>query len=164
MNSKNYGAWLCLLLLICSPRVQVATGVSAAGVGDIAQPKVAEREFQDFQLITAEELKTKVERNERVTILDVRSTNTYVESANKIKGAIHVKLRRLRSRLGVPPLKNVPRDQEIVTYCACPSDEASIAAAEVLSAAGFKRVRVLKGGWRVWLKTNGPVEPRPGDD
>ena len=46
-----------------------------------------------IQFITATELKDKLARNERVTIIDVRATSGYVESADKIKGAIHVKLR-----------------------------------------------------------------------
>ena len=37
---------------------------------------------------------------------------------------------------------------------------ASIAAAQVLQAGGFKRVRVLQGGWLEWVRANGPVVPR----
>jgi rhodanese-related sulfurtransferase len=56
------------------------------------------------------------------------------------------------------PLKDVPRDRQVVTYCACPSDETGILAAQVLLDAGFKRVRVLKGGWVAWQKVNGPMD------
>jgi rhodanese-related sulfurtransferase len=113
------------------------------------------------QFVTAEELKGKLARNEPVTVIDVRSSSDFAESDNKIKGAIHVKVRKLQARLALPPLKNVPRDSEVVTYCACPSDEASIRAAQELMNAGFKRVRALKGGWVAWKKTNGQVESRP---
>jgi rhodanese-related sulfurtransferase len=113
----------------------------------------------EVQFLSAEELKAKIARNEPVAIIDVRATTGLSDADNKIKGAVHVKLRRLRSRLMMPPLKDVPRDREIVTYCACPNDEASIRAAEVLKAAGFSRVRVLKGGWVTWKKTKGQVEP-----
>jgi rhodanese-related sulfurtransferase len=113
----------------------------------------------DVQFLSAEELKAKITRNEPVAIIDVRATTGLSDADNKIKGAVHVKLRRLKSRLMMPPLKDVPRDREIVTYCACPNDEASIRAAEVLQAAGFSRVRVLKGGWVTWKKTKGQVEP-----
>lgn len=112
------------------------------------------------QMISAEELKTKIGNNQAVTIIDVRSSEGYTNSSNTLKGAIHFKLRRLKSRLAFPPLKDLPKDREIVTYCACPNDESSIAAAQILQASGFKRVRVLQGGWREWLKANGPVEPR----
>jgi rhodanese-related sulfurtransferase len=67
----------------------------------------------------------------------------------------------LRSRLQFPPFKNVPRDSEVVTYCACEDDQASVRAAQILIDAGFTRVRALKGGWEMWRKINGPVEQRP---
>ena len=112
------------------------------------------------QMISAEELKTKISANQPLTIIDVRSSQGYANSSNTLKGAIHFKLRRLKARLAFPPLKDLPKDREIITYCACPNDESSIAAAQILQASGFKRVRVLQGGWREWLKANGPVEPR----
>ena len=112
------------------------------------------------QMISAEELKAKLSSNQPITIIDVRSSEGYANSTNTVKGAIHFKLRRLKARLAFPPLKDLPKDREIITYCACPADESSIAAAQILQTSGFKRVRVLQGGWREWLKANGPVEPR----
>jgi len=119
------------------------------------------QESPKIDLISVEELKAKVVANSRVTIIDVRATSGYIDSTSKIKGAIHVKLRRLRSRLAMSPLKDVPRDQEVVTYCACPADESSIEAAKILLENGFKNVRALKGGWQQWLKINGPVDAKP---
>src|SRR3569832_1029911 len=114
----------------------------------------------NVEMISADELKAKVQSNSPVTIIDVRSSEGYAAATTTVKGAIHFKLRKLKYRLAYPPLKNVPKDQEIVTYCACPKDEASIVAAQILQAAGFKRVKVLQGGWNEWLRVNGPVEPR----
>lgn len=116
------------------------------------------------EMISADELKAKVANNHPVTIIDVRSSEGYAAATTTVKGAIHFKLRKLKYRLAYPPLKNIPKDQEIVTYCACPKDQASIAAAQILQASGFKRVKVLQGGWQEWLKANGPVEPRPKTD
>ena len=135
-----------------------------SAAGPITEPlmwRTANRQAPEIEFVTAQELKAKLDRNEPVTIIDVRATNTYIGSDVKIKGAIHVKSRRLRTRLTLPPLRDVPRDSEVVIYCACPSDEASIRAAQVLVAGGFKRVRALKGGWSAWLKSSGQVEPRP---
>jgi rhodanese-related sulfurtransferase len=98
--------------------------------------------------------------NDPVTIIDVRGAEGYAASQTTIKGAFHFKLRRIKSRLKYAPLKDLPKDQEIVTYCACPADESSISAAETLQEAGFTRVRVLKGGWNEWLKAKGPVQPK----
>jgi len=113
------------------------------------------------RLMTAEELKTKVSANEPLVILDVRNSESYAGSDAKIKGAIHVSVRKLKYRLGFPPLKDVPKDRQVVTYCSCPSDEASIKAAQVLMESGFTNVRVLKGGWLEWQKASGPTESRP---
>ena len=111
-------------------------------------------------MITAEELKTKMAKNEQVTVIDVRSSEGFANSGTTVKGSIHYKLRKLKSRVNFAPLKDLPRNREIVTYCACPKDESSIAAAQILQAAGFTRVRVLQGGWHEWLRVKGPVQPR----
>ena len=149
MTFKQTSAWAFIICLALT-----AAGAVAAFA---QQPQTAPQ----VQFLTAEELKAKLAKNESVTVIDVRATNEFGESENKIKGAIHVKLRKLQSRLALPPLKNVPHDSEVVTYCACPNDEASIRAAQLLMTAGFKRVRALRGGWVAWKKTNGQVESKP---
>jgi phage shock protein E len=119
---------------------------------------VGEQSAPDF--ISPEQLKSKLAGKQAVTIIDVRDTHTYVNSG-KIKGALYFKLRRLSYRITMPPLKDLPRDREVVTYCACPHDEASIKAAQILVDAGFKNVRVLQGGWQGWLKVNGQTQAPP---
>jgi rhodanese-related sulfurtransferase len=111
--------------------------------------------------MSAEELKSKLDGNEPVVIIDVRSSDTYANSDQKIKGAIHVKVRRLKHRLNFAPLKDVPKDRQIVTYCSCPADESAIAAARILLESGYTRVRALKGGWREWVKISGQTESKP---
>jgi|SRR5215213_995250 len=118
----------------------------------------------NVEMISADDLKAKVTSNHPVTIIDVRSSEGYAASSTTIKGALHFKVRKLRSRLTYPPFKDLPRDREIVTYCACPKDQSSIAAAQILQAAGFKRVKVLQGGWQEWRRVSGPVEPRVKTD
>jgi rhodanese-related sulfurtransferase len=114
----------------------------------------------DVAFITAEELKTKIAVNHPLTIIDVRSSEGYAASSTTIKGALHVKLRKLKARLAFAPLKDLPKDREIVTYCACPKDQSSITAAQVLQTSGFKQVKVLQGGWNEWLRASGPVQPK----
>jgi rhodanese-related sulfurtransferase len=153
MNNKKLQTrwllWLCAVLTL--------TVAATADVGTAATTLQQPAPSTDF--ITAAELKTKIARNERLTIVDVRATSGLLNDDNKIRGAIYVKLRRLKSRLAFPPLRDVPRDQEIVIYCACPNDESAIRGAQLLTAAGFRRTRVLKGGWTAWKKSNGQVEP-----
>lgn len=154
MNCKR---WFVVILL---SSVSSATGFDRQARGTTEVSLVAQKAAAAADFMSAEQLKAKLARNELVTIIDVRDTDSYLKN-NKIKGSIHVKLRRLSYRLTMAPLKNAPRDREIVTYCACPRDEASIRAAQILTEAGFTRVRVLQGGWQMWLKANGQTEPRP---
>jgi rhodanese-related sulfurtransferase len=153
MTFKNAQARALMFFLAGLLMASVGTaGPAAFGRGSV-------QHSSEIQFISADELKGKLAKNEPVVIIDVRATSGLLDSDNKIKGAIHVKLRRLKSRLSFPPLKDVPRNREVVTYCACPNDESAVRAAQVLSETGFSRVRVLKGGWVTWKKINGQVEP-----
>jgi rhodanese-related sulfurtransferase len=155
MNCRKLVPWILLLL---SSYVVIADAGRDRAVALMQTESLQGKSQAEF--IRAEELKAKLARNEPLTVIDVRDTKSYVGSDSKIKGALHVKLRRLNYRLSFAPLRDVPRDSEVVTYCACPNDEASIQAAQILSDAGFKRVYVLKGGWRMWLKVTGQVESK----
>src|SRR6201991_3668245 len=118
----------------------------------------------NVQFISPDELRSKFSNNESLTIIDVRGAESYAASTTRIKGAIYVKVRRLKSRLAFAPLKDIPKDREVVTYCSCHAEESSIAAAQILMENGFKRFATLKGGWQEWLKISGPVEHRPKGD
>ena len=152
MKFKVWPTWRWLLLLLSL--TFSGTNQTKALASDVANQEVATL----TSFISAEALKAKLSNNEPVTIIDVRSANG-LDGDNKIKGAFYVKLRRLKYRLGFQPLKAVPRERDVVTYCACPNDEASVRAAQILREAGFKRVYVLKGGWVLWRKVKGPTEP-----
>jgi rhodanese-related sulfurtransferase len=152
MRFDKRGACLCLFILL----FLTLAGFGTTGVGTAA---VAQANSAQVQFVSVDELKAKLAKNEPVTIIDVRGSNGLQDNDNKIKGALYVKLRRLKAKLGVPPLRDVSRDREVVTYCACPNDEAGIRAAQMLLESGFKRVRVLKGGWVTWKRANGQVEP-----
>lgn len=154
MNLKRLAIRTALFLCLIT---MVNAGESRA----LLEREQSQKSEAGIARITAEELKAKLARNEPVTILDVRATDGYVSSDNRIKGSIHVKLRRLQFRLSFAPLKDIARESEVVTYCACPNDEASIRAAHILLDAGFKNVRVLDGGWQMWQRVKGPVEPKP---
>jgi rhodanese-related sulfurtransferase len=108
---------------------------------------VAVQAQQPVNMITAEELKTKMANNEQVTVIDVRSSEGFANSTTTVKGSIHFKLRKLKSRLNYAPLKDLPRNREIVTYCACPKDESSIAAAEPEVKPKSARLSSSRGWW-----------------
>jgi len=160
MSFRKWAIIVCAFFLSIIIGAAIA-GVGAAGLQDPAQAKPDQTKPPEIDRITAEELKAKLAKNEAVTIVDMRAIDSFVQSNDKIKGAIHMKARRLHYRLSFSPFKELPRDSEIVTYCACPSDEIAVRGAQVFMEAGFKRVRVLKGGWQAWLKAGGQVESKP---
>jgi rhodanese-related sulfurtransferase len=120
----------------------------------VTLPAFAQEKEDKVERITVEELKAKLAQNERVVIIDVRGAD-YDTSNAKIKGAIRIPPADLKARLG-----EIPRDREIVTYCACSTDGGAVKAAETLLANGFKRVRALRGGWNAWVQATGPVDSK----
>ncbi|MEP6922060.1 MAG: rhodanese-like domain-containing protein [bacterium] len=153
----NFTKWLAGACIFFSTSLVIATAETTRDRAVTFTEGAQQNSETAF--ITAAELKAKLEKNEPVTIIDVRGSSSMLASDSKIKGAVYVKLRRLKYRLGFPPLKDVPKNREVVTYCACPNDESSVMAAKTLRETGFTRVRVLKGGWVVWKKSKGQVEP-----
>ena len=147
MNYRKCQFFLMLLLVgVAIIGAEPATAARFKSTSGPQGPRATE-------FITAEELKAKLENNEPITVLDVRSSGDIANSENKIKGALHVKLRRLKYRLALPPLNTLARNSPVVLYCACPNDEAAIRGAEILLDSGFKRVYALKGGWLVETKS-----------
>ncbi len=69
----------------------------------------ARRQPAEVARISVAELKELLAANRPVTIVDVRTLDSYEQ---KIKGALSIPLGELEARLG-----DIPRDREIVTYC-----------------------------------------------
>jgi len=69
-------------------------------------------EDADVERITVDELKSKITKNEPVTILDDRSEGSYESSETQIKGSIRMTVDEIQSQI-----RKIPRDREIVTYC-----------------------------------------------
>lgn len=105
--------------------------------------------------ITAEELLAKVNKGEKVLIFDVRTLGQYKASANHIKGDMRLEEEEIETKL-----KDVPKNQEIVTYCTCPDEATSNYFASKIRDKGFKNVSALKGGYFAWLRVDGPTEAK----
>lgn len=63
--------------------------------------------------ITIDDLKDKINKGEKIVILDVRSGEDYSASPSKITGAVRIPLDQLKDRH-----KELPMDKEIIAYCA----------------------------------------------
>ncbi|HVG21853.1 MAG TPA: rhodanese-like domain-containing protein, partial [Blastocatellia bacterium] len=135
----------------CGSAVARQAAKLSKGDGVSASPS---HEAAGAERITVDELKAKLAKKEPVIIIDVRGSD-YDASATKIKGAMRIAPAELGAHL-----KDLPRDKEIVTYCACSTDGGALHARQVLLENGFKNVRALKGGWNAWNQAEGAVEPK----
>src|SRR5262245_13827873 len=145
---------LIVILTVAFGSEHTVLAYQAAKEPPNAQTKT--EQSQKVEFMAAEELKARIANNRPITIVDVRGPSVYAQSDKTVQGAIHTKVRRVVYRL-----REVPRDSEVVTYCACAADEAAVIAARSLMSGGFTKVRVLKGGWNAWLQADGQLRPRP---
>jgi len=107
----------------------------------------------DISRITPEELKNKMDANEKVLILDIRNRLDRNTDPVRIPGAFHV----LPQHIDFRP-EDIARYQEIVLYCTCPNEATSARLAVQLHRKGLKHARPLQGGLDAWKELNLPVE------
>ena len=101
--------------------------------------------------ITALELKQRLDRGDKLTIVDVREPNEY--QINRIAGSILI------------PLGDIPKrvnelDPSAELIMQCKSGARSGRAADFLRSVGFKHVLNLKGGILDWIDKVDPSQPK----
>ena len=123
----------------------VLAGVAAIWLGWKLWQKYRFRQWSAVPHITPPELLTIMESEQPLLLLDLRGASMVAE-AGPIVGATVAEHDRLLDAVG-----DWPRDQPIVTLCACPEDAGAVQAARRLLDAGYLSVRPLKGGYEAWL-------------
>lgn len=93
--------------------------------------------------ITAQELKSRLDLNPNLLLLDVREPHELQISA--LKGAKNVPLGEVAQRMS-----ELDSAEEMVVFCKRGSRSAR--AIEILSSAGFKKMKNLKGGINAWAE------------
>ena len=101
--------------------------------------------------ITSVELKQRIDRGDKLRIIDVREPNEY--QICRIPGTELIPLGDVPKRY-----KELDPDQEIVVHCKMGGRSAK--AADFLRSAGFKRVLNLKGGILDWIDKVDPSQPK----
>ena len=100
--------------------------------------------------MTPEQLK---EELGRVTVLDVRPGMSRLFSLSKITGSV-------REEPGKEDewANKYPNDRPLVLYCQ--TDVTSSGVARKLSALGFEKIFILRGGWSAWSGAGFPTEKK----
>jgi membrane protein DedA with SNARE-associated domain/rhodanese-related sulfurtransferase len=102
--------------------------------------------------ISVDELRDMMTGERNATILDVRSQLTQ-EASGRIPGARAVDMERIHEGID-----GVPKDGDVIVYCACPNEASAVKVAQALKQLGFARVRPLHGGIDAWIAAGHDVE------
>jgi membrane protein DedA with SNARE-associated domain/rhodanese-related sulfurtransferase len=106
--------------------------------------------------ITPEELKEKIDAGEDVVVVDLRHALDFEAHPETIPGALHMDAAELEEASEV-----IPRDREIVLFCACPNEATAARLALLLRNKGITRIRPLAEGYEGWRNRGFPLVP-PG--
>jgi adenylyltransferase/sulfurtransferase len=101
--------------------------------------------------ITSVELKERLDRGDRLTLVDVREPNEF--QINRIPGTVLIPLGEIPRRYA-----ELSKDDEIVVHCKMGGRSAK--AADFLRSVGFRRVLNLKGGILDWIDRVDPSQPK----
>ena len=94
--------------------------------------------------VTARQLAEKIAAGEGPLIIDLRPHGDREEIPG-IPGSLSLSLDEVLAKR-----HELPRDRDVVLYCACPRDAASVHVAGKLREVGFTRVGALAGGIEAW--------------
>ncbi|HEY7609201.1 MAG TPA: VTT domain-containing protein [Alphaproteobacteria bacterium] len=104
--------------------------------------------------IETQALKALLAAPDAPVVLDVRNPDEFTGPLGHLPGARNEPLGELPARLGA---LDASRRQPVVVVCR--TDKRSAKAAEILRAAGFADVRVLRGGMEAWRAAEAPPAP-----
>lgn len=162
------GAWLTLGYLFADTIGRVATKAAPFGSRLVIVIAVALTSYLVFKFvrrhlflrhlrkarITPIELKRRLEAGDHIVIVDLRTALDVATAPYRIPGALEIGPEALQH-----PYRLIPRDSEVVFYCAEPREATSARMALRLAANGFKNVHPLSGGFEAWRQAGFVVEP-----
>jgi rhodanese-related sulfurtransferase len=99
--------------------------------------------------VTARETQDRIARGEPLVLIDIREQNEW--NLGHAAGAIYIGRGVLESQIE----QRVPRDAQIVLYCA--SGNRTALAARTLGEMGYSNVASMAGGFRDWVASGGEV-------
>jgi uncharacterized membrane protein YdjX (TVP38/TMEM64 family)/rhodanese-related sulfurtransferase len=110
------------------------------------------RKLREKPMLAVDELKRRLDADEKLLLLDVRSAADFAGEKGHIAGALNVPLEELAVRQNELESR---REQPVLLVCT--TDRRSSKAAAQLAAAGFAKVQVVQGGMSAWRERGWPV-------
>jgi membrane protein DedA with SNARE-associated domain/rhodanese-related sulfurtransferase len=103
--------------------------------------------------ISPTELKQLMDDGHQSVVVDLRGTLDHVADPYTIPGAVRIPAEELEQRH-----HDIPRDQDVILFCACPNEATAARMALMLKRRGITRVRPLTGGIDAWRELAYPLE------
>jgi rhodanese-related sulfurtransferase len=98
--------------------------------------------------LTVQQVTEKISAGENPVFIDLRSHGARREVPG-IPGSLPLSVEEV-----IAGHRDLPRDRDVILYCACPQDAASVQAAKRLHEKGLARVWPLAGGIEAWHAFN----------
>jgi membrane protein DedA with SNARE-associated domain/rhodanese-related sulfurtransferase len=103
--------------------------------------------------ISATELKQLMDDGHQSVVVDLRGALDHIADPYTIPGALRIAAEELEQRH-----QDIPRDRDVILFCACPNDATAARMALILKRKGVLRVRPLAGGIDAWRELAYPLE------
>lgn len=125
-------------------------GIARESRGDIERLVHEYLGDDDVEELTKDELWERIQRKDKLVVLDVRPHEEY--KAGHIPGAVSIPLAELRKRI-----KELPKSKRIIAYCRGPLCALAPEATRYLQSKGYKVKRLVDGA-PDWVAAGLPVE------
>ena len=126
--------------------------LASGGAATYVRSRNTRREERQIRISVAE-LNKRIQRGDKLTVVDLRHPLDVLAAPQLIPGAIPIGPNDLDARL-----PEIPRAREVVLYCTCPNEETSLQAYRKLNDRGFDHVQVLTGGLPAWKQAKLPLQ------
>jgi rhodanese-related sulfurtransferase len=107
--------------------------------------------------LTIQQVTKKIAAGEDPVFIDLRPQGARREVAG-IPGSLPLSVEEV-----IAGHRDIPRDRDVILYCACPQDAGSVQAAWMLREKGLARVWPLAGGIEAWHAISSKTEARVED-
>lgn len=136
---------------------KTATAIIATSLGGYLLYKYVHRQRLVRELrvarISPTELKQLMDDGQQSVVVDLRGTLDHVADPYTIPGALRIAAEELEARH-----HDIPRDRDVILFCACPNEATAARMALMLKRKGITRVRPLTGGIDLWRELAYPLE------
>jgi rhodanese-related sulfurtransferase len=132
----------------------VTTICGAVLLAVVLAKRMRDRREMERHSIPPEALHSLLASNHELLVIDVRQPLDLLGDSVIIPSAQWFAPEEVRAN---PSL--LPKEQELIVYCTCPSDKTSRIILHRALAAGFSRIKFLKVGLNGWRTSGFPVEP-----